>query len=154
MPAVLEHVALRQFKSQEDAASNLNGVFDGLEAGGKFGPILVAKIGVSCSRAQDEVVVTNGRSTGQVEVSRAGINSNDLIHQDFGVGILADDGPDRLCDLGRGEDCESHLIKEWLKGMVISAVDNGYVYGQFTQSHGRIDACKTTSNDGYSGPWS
>jgi len=37
---------------------------------------------------------------------------------------------------------------------VISAVDNGYVYGQFTQSHGRIDACKTTSNDGYSGPWS
>ena len=49
VPAVFDHLALGQFKGQQDTAANLSGVFDGLEARRKRSPVVAAKVGVGGS---------------------------------------------------------------------------------------------------------
>ncbi len=57
VPAVLDHLALGEFEGKKDAAANLEGVFDGLEAGGKGRPLVPAKVGVGSAGGEDQVVV-------------------------------------------------------------------------------------------------
>src|SRR6202011_4038267 len=57
MGAGLHHLPLRQLESQQDATANLYRVFDGLQSGREFRPLVVAKIGVSGTGGEDEIVV-------------------------------------------------------------------------------------------------
>jgi hypothetical protein len=64
--------------------------------------------------------------------------------------VIAKDRADGLCDLGGGENSESDLVQERLKGVVIFAVDEGDVDGKLGQPDGGIDACETSTEDDYS----
>ena len=65
MPAVLDHLPLGQLEGQQHAAANLDGVFNGFQAGRKRRPLVVAEVGVRGSGGQDKVVVVELRTAGQ-----------------------------------------------------------------------------------------
>ena len=51
---------LRQFESQQDAAADLEGVFDGLQARGEGLPLRVTEVSVSRAGGEYEIVVVQG----------------------------------------------------------------------------------------------
>ena len=57
MAARLLHLAFGKLESEQDAAADFGGVFDGLESGSEFGPVVVTKVGVGGAGGEDEVVV-------------------------------------------------------------------------------------------------
>ena len=75
------------------------------------------------------------------------VDRHDLVHQDLRVGVLAEDGANGLGDVGRGEDGERDLVEERLKDVVVAAVHDRYVDGEFGQAFCRIDAGKAAADD-------
>ena len=57
--AGFEHFALGELKGKQNSAANLDGVFDGLQAGGERFPLVVAEVGVGGAGGQHEVVIRN-----------------------------------------------------------------------------------------------
>ena len=60
---------------------------------------------------------------------------------------MAQNGADRLRDVCRRQNRQGHLIEQRLKKVVVAAIDQRYIYRQFGQPFGRMDACKTPSNN-------
>ena len=56
-----------------------------------------------------------------------------LVHENFSARLATQDGADGLGDVRRRKDGEGYLVKQRLERMVIAAIDNGDVYGQFAQ---------------------
>ena len=57
MRALLDHLALCQFKSQQHLAADFSSVFDGLQAGGERSPLVLAEVRMGCTGGEDEIVV-------------------------------------------------------------------------------------------------
>ena len=112
----------------------------------------MAEVGVGGSGTQDQVVVIDGCATPQLEPAGSGVDGDDFFHKYLGIRVLAHDGADGLGDLGRREHGERHLVEQRLEGMVITAVDHGYVHRQLAQGHGCVDAGESASDDGDTWP--
>src|SRR5271168_2279071 len=53
------HLAFGQFKGQQHAAANFEGILNRLEAGGERFPVLVTEVGVTGSGRDDQIIVGN-----------------------------------------------------------------------------------------------
>ncbi len=99
--ARLQHLAFGEFKSKQDAAADLGGVFKALEAGSEPGPLVVPEVGVRGAGGDDEVVVLEAGAGVEQNAARSDVESDDLVHEDFGVGMAAQDAADGLRDICR-----------------------------------------------------
>ena len=73
VPAALHHLALGQFKGQQDAAADLGGVFEGFEAWGERRPLGVGEVGVGGASSEDQIVVGELGSGGERDPSGGGV---------------------------------------------------------------------------------
>ena len=147
MPALLDHLPLGQLEGQQHAAANLDGVFDGLEAGRERLPLVVAEVGVRGAGGEHKVVVVELSAAGQRHLPRGDVDADDLIHQHFGVALVAQDGADGLGDVGRRKHRERHLVEQRLKQMMIAPVDHGDIDRQVRQARGRVEAGEASTDD-------
>jgi hypothetical protein len=72
----------------------------------------------------------------------------DLIHKDFDIAMALENGADGLRNLRWGKNGEGNLIQEGLEGVVIFAVNHGYVHGQLAESQGCVDAGESAADYG------
>ena len=74
-----QRLALGQFVSQQDAAPHLQRIFEGLQSGRQRLPIIVAKVGVSGSCRDDEVIVSEV-VTVELHFAAGDVNADDFAH--------------------------------------------------------------------------
>jgi ATP-dependent exoDNAse (exonuclease V) alpha subunit len=67
------------------------------------------------------------------------------------VALLPQDAPNRSADLARRKDGGRHLIKQWLKKMVVCAVNQNDVRRRVLESLGSRQTAETTANDNHLG---
>ena len=130
MPAVLPHLPLGQFKGQQHAPANFDGVFNGLEARAPAAP---TRRGQSRSGSRRWPAPGSHREAGaasQRDLPRLQRRCRPPRPSAPGVGLAAQDGADGLCDIGRRKHRQRHLVKQRLKGVVVAPVDDGYVHRQ------------------------
>ncbi len=151
MPTLLHHLPLGQLEGKQNPAANLDRVFNGLEAGRERLPLVVAEIGVRGAGREHEVVVVESRAAAQHHLPSNHVDADHLIHQDFSVVVMAQDGADGLGDVGRRQHRERHLIEKRLKEVMIAAVDQGHVDGQVREALGRVEAGKASADDDHAG---
>ncbi len=82
-----------------------------------------------------------------MDAARSSVEADDLVHQDFGVAVVAQDGADRLRDVSGREDRERNLIEQRLKGVVVLAVDDRDINGKLAEMPGRVDAAEPCADD-------
>ena len=82
-PALVS-LALGGLEGDEDAAADLDGVVDRLEARGMHGPGLVAEVGVARSAGHHERVVGHGRAVGEAHLAASGVNVDGLTEEERG----------------------------------------------------------------------
>ena len=101
---------------------------------------------------EDEVVVGEPGAGGEADLacgcSRCAV---DLVHEDFSVGLVAEDGADGLGDVGRRKHGQCDLVEQGLEGVVVAAVDEGDVDGQMGQGLGGVEAGKAAAYDNDAG---
>ena len=147
MAAGLLHLALGEFEGEEDAAADLGGVLDGLEAGGELGPVVFAEVGVGGTGGDDEVVVLEHGAGLELDVVLGKVEADGLVHEDFDVLMVAQDGADGLRDVGGREDGKRDLVEQGLEDVVVLAVDQGDVDGELCEVDGGVDAGKAAAED-------
>ena len=128
---MLHHLALGQLEGQQHATPDLGGVLYGLQPGRERSPLVVAEVGMRGPGCQDKVVVGHAGAARQAHLPRLGVDGNHLVHQHLGVFLMAQDGADGLRNIGRGKHRQRHLVEQRLEGVVILAVDDRDVDGQF-----------------------
>ena len=64
--------------------------------------MVVAEIRVSGTGGENEVVVVEAGSAGQLDAARVRVDRDDFIHQHFSIALMAQDGANGLGDIGRG----------------------------------------------------
>ena len=147
MGSGLHHLALGELEGEEDAAADFGGVFDGFEAGGDGGPLILAEVGVGGAGGEDEVVVFEVGAGPEENAVLVEGEAGGLIHEDFDVAMVAEDGADGLGDIGGGEHGEGDLVEERLEDVVVLAVDEGDVDWELGETHGGVNAGKASAKD-------
>ena len=96
---------------------------------------------------KDQVVEGELGAGAEGDLAGGDVDAHNLVHQDLGIPVLAQDGADGLGNVGRREDGEGDLVEERLKGVVVAAVYDGNVYRKVGQSVGGMDAGKAAAYD-------
>ena len=133
-------------KGSEDAAANLKGVVEAFKSGGEGFPFGVAKIRMSGTCGQNEMVVSEvALRTG--EFTLLDVDPDDFGHFANDVALAAENGSDRLGNVSRGESCGGHLIEQRLEKMVICAVDQDDLDRRILERAGGGEPSKASAND-------
>ena len=106
-----------------------------------------AEVGVRGTGGKDEVVVGKMRAGGEAHATGLHVDCVDLVHEDLGVGLVAQDGADGLGDVCRRKDRERHLVEQRLEGVVVLAIDDGDVDGEVAQRLGGVKASESCTDD-------
>ena len=112
---------LGPFKSEQDFATDAQGVVKGFEPGRELFPLRMSKVPISGAQRQDHVIVferifsEQNLALGQVEIQY-------IVHQNGNVAAAREDGTNGLGDFGRGKLAVGHLIQQRLEQMVIHSV--------------------------------
>jgi hypothetical protein len=147
-------VALGEFKSKQNPAANFGSVFNGLQPWGQGSPVVMPKIGVSGPGGEHQIVVIEFGAAAQFDEPGRLVNAHHLFHEYLGIRLIAQDGANRLRDVGRRELCECYLIEQRLKGVMIASVHDRHVYGEFGQPNGSMKPGKSSANNHYTGTMS
>ena len=89
--------------------------------------IIMAEIGVLRPGRQDQVIVDLVRSKACLDPPRRHIHADHLVEQDRSVLLIAQNRPDRLCNIGGRQRRCRHLVEERLEQIVIAAIDHRQV---------------------------
>lgn len=145
-----EGLAFGEFEGEQNAASNLEGIFNRLEAGRQRFPGVVAEIGVHGSGGDDQVVVGQFL-LGSLHDAAIEVETLDFFEQANDVVLPAENGTDGRSDFGRGKSAGCDLVEQGLKGMVVFAVDDRDGKGATREGAGGIEAAEASSHDDYPG---
>lgn len=135
----------------EDAAAQLEGVLDRLEAGRVLLPGVIAEVAVSCTRRDDEVVVVDG-AVGAVEGpgrhrARGEVDVRHLGHADRDVVLVTEDPAQRWCDLAGGEAAGRDLVEERLEAVVVGALEERHAHRRAPEPTHDSKAGEPTTDD-------
>ena len=147
MGSGLEHFPLGEFEGEKDAATNFDGVLNGLESWRQWFPLVMAEVGVGRAGGEDEVVVRHFRAAAKANAPTLAIEGDRFIHKHLGVGAVAKDGAEGGGNFAGRKDSEADLIEEGLEGEVIAAVDDGYIDRHLCQSFGGVGSCEAAADD-------
>ena len=138
--------ALRGLESQEDAATDLRGIFNRLEPGSERLPRVVAEVVVCCSSRNHERVIfqyavgENDLAICQIEVARLG-------QQHTGVLLPFQHGAKRCRDVCRREPPRGHLVEQRLEEVKVPSVDERDIDRHATQAPRNTQPGETAAND-------
>ena len=138
--------ALGQFVRQQNAAANLQRIFNGLQAGCQRLPFIVSEIGVHRAGGDDQIVV------GQLEAvhlddASLQIEAQHFAQQDFDVGVLGEDVANGRGDLSRRNTGSRHLVQQRLEGVMILAIEQRDLHRQTRQRLSSLQAAKAAADD-------
>ena len=85
MSSRLHHLPLGEFEGQQHAAANLGGIFDGLKAGRKLGPLVSAEVGVRGAGGENEIVVLKLDAGFELHALMRKIETDGLVHQNVDI---------------------------------------------------------------------
>ena len=149
---MLLHLALGQLEGQQDAATDLRGILDALEAGSILCPCVFSEVGMRGASGQDQIIVGELRAGGEAYATCMDVDGIHRIHEDFSVLLVTQDGANGLCDIGRGKNSKRNLVEQRLKGVVVASIENRYIDGQVPQPTGCVDACKACTHNDHAWP--
>src|SRR5579872_1303631 len=141
-----ESLLLSQFKSKQYAAADLEGIFDGLQAGRVRLPIIVAKVGMAGSGGDDEVVIRH-IEIGQADDAICEVKVLYLAEQHFNIVVVANDPADRRSNLPRRNSGGRYLIEQGLESMVVAAVNKRDTHRQMRELSGGCKATEPGAHD-------
>ena len=147
MRALLQHLPLRQFESQQNAAANLDGVLDGFQPRRQRLPVIVSEVGVGRARRKHQVVVGHLRAAAETHPPAFEIETHRLVHQHFRVAAAAHHRAQRGSNVAGREHGQSHLVQQRLKGEVIAAIHQRHVDRQLRQSLCRMGSRKSAAQN-------
>ena len=105
----------------------------------------MSKVGVSCACGDNEIVIGDLSFFGDDELLFE-IELTDLTHQDIDILMSSENRANRRRDLPGRKPSRCNLIKQWLKGMKILAVDDRDL-NRLRQSLGSIEAAKARTHN-------
>jgi hypothetical protein len=65
--------------------------------------------------------------------------------------LVTQDGADGLGDVCRRKNSKRHLVEQWLKCMVVSAIDHSHIDRHVSQRQGRVETRKACTYDHHMG---
>src|SRR5580704_14354448 len=145
---------LCQFKRMQDLVSSSHSIRDALHARGKLPKLVMAEVAVCSTRGEDEVVIRE-RNIAAVSVSCIYtllflVYPRHLAHDNQSIPLISKDPTDRRSNLTGGEHCCRHLIEQWLKQVVVGAVDQDHLRRCLPEGLRGSQSSKTAANDDYS----
>ena len=117
-------LALGLLEGEENAAAHLERVLDALHPGGVLGPVGVAEVVVLRSGRDDQMVVIDRVSIGELHRPPRAVDGGDLRQDHLGVASPTQDGADRRGHVARVQRCRRHLVDQRLKEVMVAAVDD------------------------------
>src|SRR6185312_5451191 len=114
---------LSTLKSQQDAAANVSGIFQGLQARRILLPFRMSEISVGGACGNNEIIVRQFQpvSANQTAVE---IKTSDFAQKNFCIPCPAQYVADRRRNFRRRKHCQRHLVKQGLEGMVVLTIQH------------------------------
>src|SRR5690606_19959615 len=94
---------LGDLEGEQNAAPHLDSVLDGLQSGSRTFPIVVAEIGVTSARRDDQIVIADRRTVFEFDGIVRGVEVGHLAEKDLDILRVVQDASQRLGDLARAE---------------------------------------------------
>jgi hypothetical protein len=107
-------------------------------------------IGLRTTR-HDKIVVPDG-PRGGIESTLGKVDAFHLREAELEVPLCAEDGPDGIGDLARGQSSGRDLVQERLEEVIVAAIDQHDVDGRATKGHGNPEAAKAGADYSYYRP--
>ena len=95
----------------------------------------------------DDEVIEGHPAVGQHDLLAVEIDTRRLTEENRGVSLLAQDRPDRVCDLRRRERRGRHLVEQRLEEMEVALVDEGNANRRPAECLGGIESREATAED-------
>ena len=122
---------LRLFESLEDFIPDSDCIRHGFQSGRKFFKLTVSKVAVAYTGCQNEVIIGQRYPFSIGSVYKYAppllVHTPRLSQEHCGVSLVLQNSADRRGNLAGCQDGDGHLIEQWLKQMVVGAVEQRYV---------------------------
>ena len=115
---------LRSLEREQEASADLRRILGPLQSWRERLPLRMPKIRVTRPGGQNQVVARNVQPVGAADHTAGGIDSMSVGEHDRGVALTAEDVADRARDLARRQRRGRDLIQQWLKDMMIGAIQD------------------------------
>ncbi len=116
---------LGAFERIQNLVADRGRFFDGLQARRPLAPGVIAVVGSLSSRGHNERVVIERGTVAQDNPFCTRVDVHGLAHEYAGVFLTAQNTTQRSCNFPGRQRTGGHLIKQWLKKMKISPVNQG-----------------------------
>jgi hypothetical protein len=140
----------RHLKSRQHPAANLQRIIEALQARRHLLPLLMPEIRVPRARRHNQVIVRN-LPVCRHNPFRRHINPSGLSQHHLGIRLLAQNPPQRLGNIRRGQGRRRHLVKQRLKEMMILPVEQRDPHPGLPQSLRRRQPAKAPANNDHMG---
>ena len=114
------------FEGEQDAPPHRGRLLDRLQRGGDRRPLVMAEIGVARAGRDHELVIGQAAVADQHRTA-VEIDAADRAEHDIGVRLPSQNAADRPGDVGRRQSRGCNLVQQWLKEMIVAAVDDRHV---------------------------
>src|SRR5882724_1772735 len=129
-----------QFESLQDLVSSCLGIGEALQSRCELFKFVVAKVTVRGAGSQNQIVIRN-RNVLPVGVTHkdallAFVYSRDFAKNHSDVLLLAKNSANGSRNLAGRQHCSCHLVEQWLKQVVVCAIDQSNFGGRVLESLG------------------
>ncbi len=135
------------FERQEDAATNLRGLLQVLEARGELLPFVVAEVRVLAPQARISESYSNVPKSATTRF-RSEMDGRHFSLQDANIRVLREDAADRSGNLRGTESGRRHLVQQGLKQMMVPPVDERHLdLRRGAKLFGRVQPSESAPDD-------
>ena len=135
------HRRFRVFKCEQNSAANQNRIGKRFQARRKTFPFVMAEITRATAERQHEIVIIQF-ALGQYNLLRIEFNIRHFVEQHGEVGPVTKNRTNGLGDVRRGKAGGGDLVKQWLKEVMIGAVNERYSRVRVLKSLAKFQATK------------
>src|ERR1017187_1834923 len=146
-------IALGALESEEEAAADRGGVFDGFEARRDGFPLVVAEVVVSGSGGNDQGVVGDC-AIAQDDAAVGHIEIDGFAEEHFGVAIVLEHDTQGGGNFAGREPAGGHLVEQGLEEVEVAAIDQSDRYGRAAEGLGDIQPAESAADDHHAMRWS
>src|SRR4051794_35339999 len=142
---------LRLFEGLQDLVAGRQCIRKALQPWRELLKFRMTEIAMRGAGRKDEAIVSKRysftvRSTNNYESSFF-VHSRDLSQDHRRVLLIAENAADRSRNLGRSQHCCRHLVKQWLKQVVVGAVDQDHLRRCLLESLRGSQTSKAAADD-------
>src|SRR5262249_40408933 len=130
----------------QKTAANVERVLDTFEARCCGCPIIVAEIAMPRTCANDQVVIGKPRFA-ERDLAQRWVNPGHFAQQHAHIGLDAEHFAEWGGDIRGRQGCCRDWVEQRLEKMIVVLVEQGDPTGRVSESAGRSDATKTTTDD-------